>query len=268
MLSIHHRSTKLCDGITRRELVRVGGLGAFGLAMPHLAQAQPFAGSDSRTFGKAKHCIVLFLLGGPPQHETWDPKPDAPVDVRGDFNPISSAVPGLMVGELMPQVATLTDRIAVLRGMSTNDNAHSASGYWMLTGKPHTPKNTENAKPGPPNDWPCVAAVVIHLACEEASLPASIRLPEEIWNTGRIVWPGQNAGWLGHTADPWLLTCDPNSEDFRVPDLALPNDISRLRLDRRRSLLETVNSHLDEISRTGAVHRWDGLRQKAFDLLS
>ncbi len=270
MFSIHDKPARLCDGMTRREMLRVGGLGAFGLSMAGFEQALAAGRADgglSSSFGRAKRCIVLFLLGGPPQHETWDPKPDAPEDVRGDFKPIASAVPGLMVGELMPQTAKLTDRIAVLRAMSTDDNAHSASGYWMLTGYPHQPKGVENATPGPPNDWPCVAAVVRKLAGDRANMPASVRLPEEIWNTGRIVWPGQDAGWLGNSADPWLLTCDPNAADFKVPDLALPDEIPPLRLDDRRSLLESVNRHLDNVERSGSVARWSGLRQKAFDLL-
>ena len=270
MLQILDRPIRLCDEISRRQWLRIGGLGAFGLTLPALQSdpamaAQVWDASDS--FGKAKSCIVLFLLGGPPQHETWDPKPDAPAEVRGDLKPISSATPGLAVGELMPRTAKLTERIAVLRAMSTNDNAHSSSGYWMLTGRPHAPKNVENAKAGPPNDWPCLAAVVRHLHGDRGSLPSAVRLPEEIWNTGRILWPGQDAGRLGDTAEPWLLTCDPNAADFQVPNLALRKEIPPPRLDRRRSLLAAVNRHLDHVDRSAAVDRWSGLRQKAFDLL-
>jgi len=270
MLSILDRNIRLCDGVNRREMLRVGGLGAFALSMPGLvnAAAEPVTDLANGSFGRAKRCIVLFLLGGPPQHETWDPKPDAPSDVRGDFSPIDSATPGLRVGELMPLTAKLTDRIAVLRAVSTADNAHSSSGYWMLTGYPHAPKNQENALHGPPNDWPCVGAVVRHLRGDTASLPGAVRLPEEIWNTGRIVWPGQDAGWLGDSADPWLLDCDPNKPDFKVPDLSLPGDIPALRFDRRRSLLASVNQHLDAVNRGQAVERWSGLQRKAFDLLS
>src|SRR6516225_6772658 len=104
MLTIHDDGLRLCDGLTRRDWLRVGGLGAFGLSLPALVQArQAQAGSH----GRAKACIVLFLMGGPPQHETWDPKPDAPAEVRGDLKPIASSLPGLYVGELMPRVARL-----------------------------------------------------------------------------------------------------------------------------------------------------------------
>lgn len=271
MFSIYDRPTRLCDGISRREWMRIGGLGGLG-ALGLSPGAFPAAATEGAPLtphsgGRAKACIVLFLLGGPPQHETWDPKPNAPQEVRGEFRPIATATPGLQVGELMPKTAELTERIAVLRAMSTNDNAHSSSGYWMLTGRPHQPKNKENAKPGAPNDWPCLAAVVRHLRPPASSLPGAVRLPEEIWNTGRIVWPGQDAGWLGDHADPWLLTCDPNQPDFHVPDLALPGDIPPLRLDQRRSLLDSLNRHLTSVAERSAVERWSGLRQKTFDLL-
>lgn len=273
MFQFHSRGPSLCDGLSRREWLRIGGLSAFGLGLPQLHQAR--AASDSSllteklapSFGKAKSCIVLFMLGGPPQHETWDPKPDAPLEIRGDLKPISSATPGLQVGELMPLTAKLTQHIAVLRATATDDNAHSSSGYWMLTGYPHSPKNQENALPGAPNDWPSMAAVVRHLKGDQGSLPGSIRMPEEIWNTGRLLWPGQNAGWLGNHADPWLLTCDPSLADFRVPDIALPIDVSPDRLQHRRSLMNSINRNIDALRANSSVHRWNGWQEKAIDLL-
>jgi len=267
MFSLYDQPTRLCDGISRREWLRVGGLGALGLSLPQFLQTAAAQETNSKSFGRAKSCIVLFLLGGPPQHETWDPKPEAPVEVRGPYHPIASATPGLMVGELMPLTAKLTDKIAVLRATSTDDNAHSSSGYWMLTGVPHTPKNAENALPGFPNNWPCMGAVVRRLRGDQAAMPASIRLPEEIWNTGHIVWPGQDAGWLGDSADPWLLTCDPNKADFQVSEITPPPDIPPLRIDRRKRLFDAVNGHLDQLEATGGIPRWDGLRQKAFELI-
>src|SRR5262249_57775000 len=135
MLRIQDDGSLLCDGLTRREWLRVGGLGALGLSLPALLAARQHAAAKDAagSFGRAKACIVLFLVGGPPQHETWDPKPDAPAGIRGLFNPIATSVPGLRVCELMPRTAQLADRVAVLRGVSTDDNAHSSSGYWMLT---------------------------------------------------------------------------------------------------------------------------------------
>lgn len=266
MLSLQDRPFRLCDGLNRREWLRAGSLGTLGLGLPGVGAWGAGAERDPAA-PRAKACILLFLLGGPPQHETWDPKPDAPAEIRGEFGTIASATPGLQVGELMPLTAKLTDRIGVLRAMSTHDNAHSSSGYWVLTGRPHVPQNQENAKPGTPNDWPCTAAIVRSLRGDRNSLPGAIRLPEEIWNTGRLVWPGQDAGWLGDAADPWLIHCDPNEAAFQVPDLALPADLPPLRVDRRRDLLASVSQHLDRIDRAASVQRWSGLRAQAIDLL-
>ncbi|HWG43846.1 MAG TPA: DUF1501 domain-containing protein, partial [Gemmataceae bacterium] len=268
MFNLYNRGTQLCDGLTRREWLRVGGLGAFGLSLPALlgarSEAAPAAGSS---FGKAKACILLFHLGGPPQHETWDPKDAAPVEIRGDLKSIASNVPGIRVGELMPRTARMLDRICVLRAMSTSDNAHSSSGYWMLTGTPHQPMNSENAKPGAPNDWPSTAAVVNRLRRGKGGLPAAITLPDHIWNTGMISWPGQDGGFLGRTADPWLIHCDPSTPGFQIPGLSLASDVSASRLNGRLSLLEQVNHRLDAAANSDAITRFDHRSQQAFDLL-
>lgn len=276
MLSFQGQSARLCDGLSRREWLKVGGLSAGALTLADLLQIQSANAANplqqdapklSASFGKAKHCIVLFLLGGPPQHETWDPKPEAPEEVRGQFGSIETATPGLRVGELMPLTAKLTNKIAVLRALATDDNAHSSSGYWMLTGHPHAPKNSENALPGAPNNWPSIAAVVRHLKGDSGALPGSVRLPEEIWNTGRLPWPGQDAGWLESQADPWLITCDPNKADFKVPDIALPADIPMERFAQRRDFLNSLNRRLDLAQSQAVLHRWSTWQSKAVELL-
>jgi len=273
MLSIHDDGLPLCDGLTRREWLRVGGLGVCGLSLPALlagrqasAAAEQTSPKRERGKSRAKACIVLFYLGGPPQHETWDPKPDAPKEIRGSFQPIATSVPGLRVCELMPRTARLANRLAVLRSVSTDDNAHSSSGYWMLTGVPHQPTNSENAKPGAPNDWPCVGAIVRRLR-PGGSLPSAITLPEHIWNTGNLSWPGQDGGWLGRTADPWLIHCHPQSPGFGIPGIALPAEVPPLRFQSRHTLLEQVNRHLDAVERSPALSRFDAQSQQAFNLL-
>jgi hypothetical protein len=266
MFRLCSRGTRLCDGLSRREWLRVGGLGAFGLSLPALLEARaaaPAAGS----FGRARSCIVLFHLGGPPQHETWDPKPDAPAEVRGELRPTDTNVTGIRVGELMPRTARHLDKVCVLRALSTNDNAHSSSGYWVLTGVPHQPTNTENAKPGAPNDWPCLAALVGHLRPSRGGLPAAITLPEHIWNTGMLAWPGQDAGFLGRSADPWLIHCHPENADFHVPGLGLPPEVPADRLGERLSLLERVNRTLDQAERSSQAARYDTRSRQALDLL-
>lgn len=258
----------LANSRTRRESLKVGCLTAFGLTMPSVLQAKGVPDtSRSASFGAAKSCIVLFMLGGPPQHETWDPKPDAPTEIRGDFGCIATRTAGVQVGELMPKTAAMTDKIAILRAMATDDNAHSSSGYWMLTGRPHAPKNSENALPGSPNDLPSIGAVVRKIKGDPTTLPGSIRLPEEIWNTGRLVWPGQDAGWLGRQADPWLLTCDPNDAAFRIPDITLPPELSAERFRSRESIRQLMGSTNQHLSTFDAVRNWNQWQSKAIDLL-
>jgi len=229
----------------RREWLRIGmaaGIaGSFGfapkpaLSMGDLRQIQsPISG-----FGRAKTVIMLFHLGGPPQHETWDPKPLAPESIRGNFKPISTTVPGIQYCELMPLAARHAKDICVLRSCTTADNAHSSSGYWMLTGVPHQPLQTENAKVGFPNDHPSFGALIRHLRPDKPGVPSSITLPDHIWNTGGIPWPGQDGGFLGRLSDPWLVHCDPSKKDFEIAGLSFPEGIEPERIMDRAQLWET-----------------------------
>lgn len=266
MLSILDHSPKLCDGFRRREILRAGSLGllAGGALTPatSLASSQSLAGSQ-----RPKSCIILFLMGGPPQHSTWDPKPDAPAEIRGEIAPIATSVPGLAVGELMPLTAQLMDRVAVIRAMSTDDNAHSSSGYFMMTGVPHIPMNAENANPGFPNNWPTIGSVVQHLHKGPRLLPPAIRLPHHIFNTDGSVWPGQDSGWLGHAADPWLLNCAPATPGFKIPHFELAADGQLGRLENRRSLLSQLELRLKQAERSGEIDNFGQLQHQAFDLL-
>jgi hypothetical protein len=261
MFSLLDRGVRLCDGMTRREVLRVGSLSAAGLAVSTAANAAPAPPSP-----KAKACIVLFLMGGPPQHSTWDCKPDAPEEIRGPFGPIATSVPGTRVCELLPLTARLMHRVCLLRAMSTGDNAHSSSGYAMLTGMPHAPKNVENANPGAPNDWPSLSAVVQHLSRGPRGLPAAIRLPHHIFNTDSSVWPGQDAGWLGRAADPWLFYCEPGSAQLLGPELTLKAELPAGRIDARRSLLDQLDRGLRALDHSGILAH-DRQRQQAYDLL-
>jgi len=252
-------------------LLRVGGLSALGLSLPALIQQRASAvGSPTPPNApvRAKSCIVLFFLGGPPQHETWDPKPDAPVEIRGDLAPIASAVPGFQVGELMPGVAKLTENICAMRAVTTKDNAHSTSGYAMTTGVAHKPLGVEGAKPGAPNDWPCMGAVVRRLRPDQGGLPSAIAVPEVLANDGNKTWPGQNAGWLGQSSDPWLLNCDPSAVKFQIPGLVLPNEVSAARFKQRQSILRRIDARLADVENSRALDGHDAWHRQAFGLLS
>jgi hypothetical protein len=264
MLTIRHPGVRLCDNLTRRDMLHAGGLGLLGLSLPELLRGRAAAAPAGR---RAKSCILLFLMGGPPQHSTWDPKPDAPEQIRGQFKPITTSVPGMQIGELMPRLARLADKLCILRAVSTDDNAHSSSGYYMMTGHPHQPMNFENANPGPPNNWPTLGAYVQRLRPGSGRLPAAVRLPNRIFNTDGSVWPGQDAGLLGRTADPWLLRCEPASPEYRIPELSLAADVPLSRLDERHDLLTRVGHTLDAAERAGGAAPYDAQTQQAFDLL-
>src|SRR5437764_251348 len=135
MLAIHSRDAAITNRITRREVLRLGGLSAFGLSLPQLLAARTaHAASGQSGSARAKACIVLWMTGGPPQHETWDPKPDAPAEIRGPFGSIPTSVPGFRVGELMPNTARVLNRLAVLRAVHTHNPSHPGSRYELITG--------------------------------------------------------------------------------------------------------------------------------------
>jgi len=262
-------------GFSRRDAIQAGGLGALGLTLPQLLASRSAtaaegdrAGGSGLAFGKAKSVILFWLTGGPPQHETWDPKPDAPAQIRGEFGAIASRTPGLDVCELMPKTAQLTDRLAVLQAVASGDNSHSSSGYQMLTGVPHIPLSRENVVSKPPNVWPSLGAIVRTLREDRGGLPAAITLPRYIANVGEILWPGQDAGVLGRQFDPWLLICDPNDPKFEIPDLALPKDTPQTRFDARRGLLRELAESARHLEAARKVQQFDTHSAQALDLLS
>jgi hypothetical protein len=265
MLRIEYRSARPTEASSRREFLTAGGLTALGLTLPTVLRAGTTV--EHAGFGRARSCILLWMGGGPPQHETWDPKPDAPPEVRGEFSAIRSSVPGIHVGELMPRVAAQVSRICILRAMSTGINAHSSSGYWMFTGVPHPRGDVEVAGQLTASDWPCLGAMVNRLTPPRRGLPNVITLPEHIFNNPNDPWPGQNAGFLGRSWDPWLLTCDPSKPNFALDEVAPPPDVPPLRFDERRSLLEQVNRHTDTIA-AGNFGQYGSNVQQAFDLLA
>lgn len=267
MLSIHQRGFRLCDNVTRREAMRIGGVGALGLSLPALLQQRTQAAITAGSFGKAKSVILFWLSGGPPQHETWDPKPNASVDIRGEFGARSTNVSGIQVGELMPKTAQLVDKIAILRAVVSDDNAHSSSGYQMLTGVPHIPLTQENVVSKPPNTWPSLGSIVRQLRPDQNGLPQAVTLPKHIANVGEIVWPGQFGGFLGRKYDPWLLTCDPSKPDFKVSGVEFSTEETLYRLSQRRDLLKQFET-AKKILQHDQFSDVDEYAQQAMDLIT
>ena len=246
--------------------MQVGSLALGGLSLPQLLQArdlaQPLPVSD-KAFGQAKNVIFLHLAGGPPQHETFDPKPDAPNEIRGPFNPISTNVPGIQFCELLPRTAALADKFAVCRSMATDDNTHSSSSAWVLTGYKYRGPNPRTIQP---TDWPYLGSVVKQLKPSE-KLPAltSVWLPDVMRLNENVTPAGQTGGFLGPRWNPEVFVGDPAEPTYGIESLR-KNDVTLIRLEQRQSLLSQLEDRFRRID--GAVATYDYYKQRAFDLLT
>ncbi len=269
MFSLHGEQAKLCDSMSRRELMRVGGLSAFGLSLPTLLQARETAAlgilPTDKMFGRAKNLIYLYLQGGPPQHETFDPKPNAPQGIRGPFNPIQTNVPDMHFCELLPRTARMADKLAVVRSMSTDDNVHSSSGYWVLTGYKYQGANARTIQP---TDWPYFGSLVKMLKPSDVLPPLSTVWIPDIMRLNESVTPaGQGGGFLGGQWHPDRFVGDPAEPDYKVTGLDL-SDLPALRLKQRASLLKQVEGHFAGLERGEFVRSYDKYQQQAFDLMT
>lgn len=232
-----------------------------------IASAAPSGGSPpsstdlQATFGRAKSIIYLFLSGGPSQYETFDPKPEAPAEVRGSFSRISSKVPGIYLCELLPRTAAITNRLAIVRSFATDDPNHESAGYWINTGQKYVGPDMRALSP---TDWPTLGAIVKMLKPTDRRPLSSVMLPEPIIANPNVFLPGQNAGFLGGRWDPEILKCDPSAADFRIESLALPEHVTVDRLASRSVLLDELNSSRFQWPGTTDGER---LRQEAFSIL-
>lgn len=267
MFSIFDRPTRLCDGLSRREVLRIGGLSTLGLSLPTLLEAA--TGTSSRsvndaTFGRAKSVIYVWLQGGPPQHETFDPKPDAPAEIRGPFNPIQTNIPGIHFCELLPRTAQIADKLAVVRSMATDSNIHSASAYEVLTGYKYQGPNPRTISP---EDWPYFGALVKQLKPAERTAPLSaVWLPDIMRLNENVTPAGQTAGFLGRQWDPDRFLGDPSDPDYRVE--GIQPVVAPVRLSNRMALLDQVESRFNAIHQQGVPKIYNQFQQQAIELLS
>src|SRR5579871_2754013 len=264
-----------CAGPSRREFLRIGGLGALGLMLPDLLEAQE--ASRGATFGTAKRCILLFMSGGPPQQDTFDLKPDAPAEIRGEFKPIRTNVPGIEISEMFPRLAQQADKLAILRSVTHDSNIHTVGAHAMLTGNPY-PKAAAGEIAASPTDFPQYGAVLSYLRYGNPHLPAFVALPQKNTNTDGTVWPGQGGGFLGARYDPLQVNADYEKHKsdvkayencpFHTPALALPAGMTANRFDARKRLLETLEQSARQTELDAEKGLLDHYREQAFNLLS
>jgi hypothetical protein len=264
-LQLSH-GTRHCDGLTRREVLRIGAVGLGGLTLPELLRLEQRAGANSARVGRARSVIVLFLSGGPSHLDMWDPKPDAPEEIRGTFRTIDTRVPGLRFTEHLPGMARLADRCAILRAVHHKTSNHPAASYWMMVGSP-IQRNAQQKVTMSREDRPHVGSVLAKLLPQRAGLPPFVMVPEAISPVGPER-PGQYAGFLGAAYDPYRVNSDPNLPDYSPGALGPGKDLSVLRLRGRRGLLDQIDQQTRYLDQTAAAQTLDPYYVRAFDLVS
>lgn len=245
-----------CPGtLQRRDFLRLGLAGLGGLGLADLLRMEARAGAIGKAAPSQKSMIVLWLWGGPSHMETFDLKPDAPVEYRGEFRPIPTNVPGIEISEHLPRLAKLADKFAIIRSCHHNSPGHVNSTHTMLTGYPGDLVELPPYRPRYPDVWSVASAV---LAERSPGVPSHVALPRMRYN---------GAAYLGSGLDPLVVTADPNNDDFRVPNLSLQGD-HRSRFSQRTKLLEQFDSLRRDFDTASDMAAIDEFNHKAMSMLT
>lgn len=261
MLNLTGNGTaQTCDGLTRRDFMQVGTLGAAGLTLADLAAMEAHAAATGQKPGNDRRSVIMiFNLGAPSQIDTFDPKPEAATEIRGPFQTIKTKSADIEITELFPKHAAIADKFSLVRSCNHNSPAvHDAGWQMMQTGRFFTGGiNTPHA-----------GAVAAYLMGRRTDLPAFAVLPERMGSGGGDLPNGQAGGFLGKAYDPFVLNADPSKPDFRVPDLLPPKQIGEARLDRRRKLRSVVDSTVNEFEKSENAALLDDNFQSAFRMMT
>ncbi|MBM3878093.1 MAG: DUF1501 domain-containing protein [Verrucomicrobia bacterium] len=249
-------STITCDGVTRRDFLQVGTLGAIGLSLADAAALQAAAAADKSK--DKRSCIMIFNLGAPSQLDTFDPKPDAPREIRGPFKPISTKG-DFQLTEILPQHAKVADKFSLVRSTYHTAAAVHDTGHQMLqTGRLFSGGIIT----------PHAGCALEFLKGRRTELPAHVMLPETMGPTGGNLPHGQDAGFLGKAYDPFVLNGDPSKADFKVPDLLPPKEIGEARLARRRELRQVVDDTVKSFESSESAKLMDANFHSAYRLMT
>src|SRR5215813_13734572 len=239
-----NRSVSFCDGLTRRDFLHAGALPLLGLTLADWFAAKGNAQGPDRDV----NCIMLFLVGGPSHIDTWDPKPKAPAEVRGPFQPISTNVPGMQISEIFPKMARQADQFSLIRSVYHTATAVHDTGHQMMqTGRLFSGGI----------EHPHVGCVLGYLKGQRGEVPAHVLLPKPIGRTGGNLPHGHTAGYLGRQYDPFILNADPSDPKFKVPDLLPPDYISAIRAERRQKLRDAVDGAMAAFERSQQAKQLD-----------
>ncbi len=250
------KQDRRCDGVLRRDLLRIGALSAFGLTLSDFCsmQAQAAAAKSAKN-GKSKTppaCILIWLDGGPSHLETFDLKPDAPSEVRGPFKPIKTNVPGMQISEYMPRTAKQMDKVALIRSMNSTLGEHNFASHYLLTGY----------KPAAVLQYPAYGSVVTQVRGGQQVIPSNIAL--------RKPNPMATAGYLPGSAQPFVILGDPSKPNFRVSDLNPYRDVTNARLQRRRSFrsaLDRFDQSVEQAGKQAGAQASDPAFEQAYRLI-
>ena len=275
---------------TRRTALQAGAVGLLGLGMNHLQALRAAAASPTRPEPAAKSVIYIFLSGGLGQQDSFDMKPNAPDNIRGEFTSIDTKTSGIQICEHLPLLAQRSDKWALVRSLSHPYNEHSQGHMVMLSGRTPMPPTFNGSKPMP-EDWPSIAAITGNVMQPQSNLPPAVALPERlIHRSGRVI-PGQFAGEMGPRHDPWFIEASPfngktygaypeyefhhargreNKKGlmFQAPNLNLPEGLSKSRLGRRVDLRAHVEDQRRDLDRFARIENFDRYRQGAVSLLT
>lgn len=244
--------------ITRRDLLRIGTLGA--LSLPHLLQAEARAAPAK---SRIRHVILIQHYGAPSHIDLWDPKPDAPAEIRGEFSTIPTSLPGYRVTEIMPRLAKWCHKLAFVRSMTHRTANHNPGTYLAITG--HTPERDVVQVGATSTDWPAYGSVVARFHDDQTPVPPFVQVPHVAFDQV-YKCPGQWGGWLGKKYDPFIAAGDPSQPDYRF-ELSLPAGLTQARLEDRRSLLRAVEKQARGLD-TAASGGLDPYHDRAFSILT
>jgi len=248
-----------CDRVTRRHALRIGGTGLLGgLALPSLLDAPAEAAANGPI--KAKSCIFFMLEGGPSHIDMWDLKPDAPAEIRGPFQPISTVVPGTQISNILPRCAKITDKFTILRSHSHRDNAHQTGRHWVLTGYPPSFADGQ-AKGMPFNElYPSLGSIISRELGNRGAVPPYIEMPNPLGPGG--------PGFYGAKYAPFTIETDPVQPDFEVRDLNVPAGLNDRRFRLRRKLLQRAEQLSSSGSSSGRAQTMSTYYDKALNLVT
>jgi hypothetical protein len=251
------KSVEFCDGLRRRDFLHAGSLSFLGLGLTQFMGLKAQGAVDPNK--KDANCIMLFLVGGPSQLDNWDMKPNAPAEIRGPYKPIKTNVPGIEISENFPRMAKHADKYALIRSVYHTAAAVHDSGHQMM----QTGRLFQGGI-----EQPHIGCVLTKLRGPKGDVPAHVRLPRPIGNTGGNMPHGQTAGYLGKTYDPFVLNADPSDPNFKVPDMLPPDYLSALRVDRRKNWREMVDRTVSKFETSADARLLDSTFHQAYTLMS